>query len=90
MEEGRGGKVVRRIEKAARCAELYAPLEYNKRRIPLGLLRLSLILKLSLEVETWCGERGIRTPGTLPYNGFQDRRIRPLCHFSEGKGKIFI
>ena len=42
MEEGRGGKVVRRIEKAARCAELYAPLEYNKRRIPLGLLRLSL------------------------------------------------
>ncbi len=28
------------------------------------------------------GERGIRTPGTLPYNGFQDHRIRPLCHLS--------
>ena len=28
------------------------------------------------------GERGIRTPGTLRYNGFQDRRIRPLCHLS--------
>ncbi|MBN1111742.1 MAG: hypothetical protein JXA53_02375, partial [Bacteroidales bacterium] len=27
-------------------------------------------------------ERGIRTPGTLPHNGFQDRRIRPLCHLS--------
>lgn len=27
-------------------------------------------------------ERGIRTPGRLPYNGFQDRRIRPLCHLS--------
>ncbi|WP_297096740.1 hypothetical protein, partial [uncultured Draconibacterium sp.] len=26
-----------------------------------------------------CGERGIRTPGTSRYNGFQDRRIRPLC-----------
>jgi hypothetical protein len=30
-----------------------------------------------------CGERGIRTPGTSRYNGFQDRRIRPLCHLSE-------
>ena len=29
-----------------------------------------------------CGGRGIRTPGTLRYNGFQDRRIRPLCHSS--------
>lgn len=28
------------------------------------------------------GERGIRTPGTLQYIGFQDRRIRPLCHLS--------
>ena len=25
---------------------------------------------------------GIRTPGTLQYNGFQDRRDRPLCHLS--------
>ncbi len=32
----------------------------------------------------YCGERGIRTPGTSRYNGFQDRRIRPLCHLSEG------
>ena len=29
-----------------------------------------------------CGERGIRTPGTLRYNGFRDRHIRPLCHLS--------
>ena len=28
------------------------------------------------------GERGIRTPGTSQYNGFQDRRNRPLCHLS--------
>ncbi len=28
------------------------------------------------------GEGGIRTPGRLPFNGFQDRRIRPLCHLS--------
>lgn len=25
---------------------------------------------------------GIRTPGTSRYNGFQDRRDRPLCHSS--------
>jgi hypothetical protein len=28
------------------------------------------------------GEGGIRTPGTLRYNGFRDRRIKPLCHLS--------
>ncbi|NBW33134.1 MAG: hypothetical protein EBR22_04170 [Cytophagia bacterium] len=27
-----------------------------------------------------CGERGIRTPGPVTVNGFQDRRNRPLCH----------
>ncbi len=31
------------------------------------------------------GERGIRTPGPLTVNGFQDRRIRPLCHLSAAK-----
>jgi hypothetical protein len=33
------------------------------------------------------GERGIRTPGSLHFNGFQDRRIRPLCHLSACKIK---
>ena len=38
-----------------------------------------------------CGERGIRTPGTSRFNGFQDRRIRPLCHLSEAdKSRIFF
>ena len=32
------------------------------------------------------GERGIRTPGTSQFNGFQDRRNRPLCHLSFGLG----
>ena len=31
------------------------------------------------------GERGIRTPEPVTVNGFQDRRIRPLCHFSATK-----
>jgi hypothetical protein len=31
------------------------------------------------------GERGIRTPGTFRLNGFQDHRIRPLCHLSAGR-----
>ena len=30
----------------------------------------------------FCGERGIRTPGGVTLNGFQDRRNRPLCHLS--------
>ncbi len=29
-----------------------------------------------------CGEGGIRTPGTLPFNSFQDCRNRPLYHLS--------
>ncbi len=33
----------------------------------------------------WSGERGIRTPGPVTVNGFQDRRIRPLCHLSGAK-----
>ena len=33
-----------------------------------------------------CGERGIRTPGTSQFNGFQDRRNRPLCHLSSKSG----
>ena|GEM_PF-7084905 len=36
-----------------------------------------------------CGERGIRTPGGVTLNGFQDRRIRPLCHLSL-KGFPFV
>ena len=28
------------------------------------------------------GEGGIRTHGTFPFSGFQDRRNRPLCHLS--------
>jgi hypothetical protein len=31
------------------------------------------------------GELGIRTPGTFRFNGFQDRRIRPLCQLSGAK-----
>ena len=36
-----------------------------------------------LTLNVYCGERGIRTPGGLTLNGFQDRRNRPLCHLSE-------
>ncbi len=37
---------------------------------------------LCAELQIVCGEGGIRTPGTSPFNGFQDRRNRPLCHLS--------
>ena len=35
-----------------------------------------------------CGERGIRTPGGVTLNSFQDCRIRPLCHFSLADANI--
>jgi hypothetical protein len=35
-----------------------------------------------MKVELICGERGIQTPGTLQYGGFQDRCNRSLCHLS--------
>jgi site-specific DNA recombinase len=38
-----------------------------------------------LNFKTSSGERGIRTPGGITLNGFQDRRNRPLCHLSGGK-----
>jgi hypothetical protein len=39
----------------------------------------------TLIVQGFGGERGIRTPGNFRFNGFQDRRIRPLCHLSGAK-----
>jgi hypothetical protein len=36
------------------------------------------------------GEKGIRTPGPVTVNGFQDRRIRPLCHLSAAKIRFEI
>ena len=38
-----------------------------------------------LTIKLICGKRGIRTPGALQLNGFQDRRNRPLCHLSGDK-----
>ena len=44
-----------------------------KNRVQVNLTRFFIV---------FCGERGIRTPGPVKINGFQDRRIRPLCHLS--------
>ena len=40
-------------------------------------------LKINILQVYFCGERGIRTPGTFQYVGFQDRCNRPLCHLSK-------
>ena len=34
------------------------------------------------------GGRGIRTPGGVTLNSFQDCRIRPLCHSSNAAANI--
>ena len=36
------------------------------------------------------GERGIRTPGPVTVNSFQDCRIRPLCQLSAAKVQTLI
>ncbi len=36
------------------------------------------------------GERGIRTPDTLRYNGFRDRPIQPLSHLSKKGNSRFL
>ncbi len=41
-----------------------------------------------MDCEGVSGERGIRTPGPVTVNGFQDRRIRPLCHLSIAAANI--
>ena len=40
-------------------------------------------MKKTILLQGLGGKRGIRTPGPVKINGFQDRRIRPLCHLSE-------
>ena len=39
-------------------------------------------------MELFGGERGIRTPGPVTVNSFQDCRIRPLCQLSATKVQI--
>ena len=46
--------------------------------------------KSSITTAPCGGKRGIRTPGPVKINGFQDRRIRPLCHLSRRKGTTFF
>jgi hypothetical protein len=40
---------------------------------------------LVFNTSLFSGERGIRTPDTLRYNGFRDRPIQPLSHLSRNQ-----
>ena len=48
------------------------------------------LINLSDIVRSPGGEIGIRTPGTSRFNGFQDRRNRPLCHLSGDKSSTLF
>jgi len=69
------------MEKPSCCAALFF---YVHRAFKSELLSLADIKKPASWPAFPCfgGERGIRTPGGLTLNGFQARRIRPLCHLS--------
>ncbi len=60
--------------------------KYKKSR-KIKILRDLLLLFRHLSL-TLSGETGIRTPGTSQYNGFQDRRNRPLCEQKIGFDQI--
>ncbi len=53
----------------------------------LQTLRLQAFNKINID---FGGERGIRTPGPVTVNGFQDRRVRPLCQLSAAKIRFEI
>jgi hypothetical protein len=57
--------------------------------VPFLTIKPCKLLKLRF-LQGFRGERGIRTPGAVTLNGFQDRRIRPLCHFSAAKVALFL
>ncbi len=68
------------------CTRIFLFLDIKKRPKLLKFGRFVYIfvyvLRKTLIFKVYCGERGIRTPGTLRYAGFQDRCIRPLYHLS--------
>ncbi len=55
---------------------LFVLKEYNNAKLKLVVSGRYTVVMLP------GGETGIRTLGRLPFNGFQDRRNRPLCHLS--------
>ena len=67
------------------CCQLCFEARFTSVASLLGVLTqpFYLLSKPNSPVES--GKRGIRTPGTFPYFGFQDRRNRPLCHLSSEK-----
>jgi hypothetical protein len=44
----------------------------------------------SILIYPFCGELGIRTPGPVTVNSFQDCRNRPLCQLSAAKIRFEI
>ena len=72
------------IQKMGYCRDLPHWVRHIPHRLRGGAVLNKLKLKglAAFELQFVCGERGIRTPGPVKINGFQDRRIRPLCHLS--------
>ncbi len=61
----------------------------DKERVRANIILYTGIKYLILKNSFIRGERGIRTPGGVTLNGFQDRRNRPLCHLSGAKIQLF-
>jgi hypothetical protein len=68
------------LELADRVRALTLESLYQVNLVRFATIKNSAFAEFS--IVSFCGERGIRTPGPVTVNGFQDRRIRPLCHLS--------
>ena len=69
------------------CTRIFLFLDIKKRPKLLKFGRFVYVfvyvLRKTLIFKVYCGERGIRTPGTSRHDGFQDRCNRPLYHLSK-------
>ena len=86
------------LEGGLRCIALHLQTAYGRLRFLFSTSGSSELdrlfrtknpqLALRVQCDASCGEGGIRTPGSVTFNSFQDCRNRPLCHLSGRKIRV--
>ena len=86
---GRRDPLLKGLKKLLALFMRRANFSLNRHQINKSVRKIVRKFCKYLIFKIYCGERGIRTPGGVTLNGFQDRRNRPLCHLSSAKGGFF-
>ena len=85
------GKFSARNMTISQKKQVFTSIDRNRRKSSKTLFRRFLCRsRMCAGSNLVCGKRGIRTPGTSRFNGFQDRRNRPLCHLSGDKSSTLF